>query len=97
MWFVAELCVRTKDVIELQSLVMTPNGLDEMNTWRRIYEVDDEVEIEVVQEYNLGHKNFPILEGPVKEVMSVSKHDERMDDVQSVYEELRELYGKKIL
>jgi len=88
LWFVAELRCSPKDLIEIQSFVKTNRGVDEKNTWKRVYEVDSDVEVEEINDRALGHKSFPIIKGKVKEVMSASKHDKRMDEVLSLFDSI---------
>lgn len=88
LWFVAELECSVGDKIEISSYVKTPDGMDERNTWSRVYEVDDQEEVQEIREYSVGHRRFPILKGQVREVMSLSKHDERMTEIESLFGEI---------
>jgi hypothetical protein len=89
LWYVAEIECSPKDTIEIESFVKTNDGIDEKMTWKRIYEVDPEEEVLEVREHgSVGHRNFPILKGRVREVMSYSKHDRRMDEILGLFESL---------
>jgi len=90
LWFVAELDVVDGDVIELQSFVTTPQGVLERHTWKRIYVVDENESLIKPKDYKVGHSKFPIIQGNLREIMNVSKHDERMDEIQGLYEDLED-------
>jgi len=86
-WYHAELNCVNGDVIKLKSFVRTALGVNEKESWVKVFEVDDTATKINPKLYSNSDSKYPYINGKVREVSSLSNYDERQEDVSSLHED----------
>lgn len=89
-WYLADLECKTGDVIIIDVKTgVRQKGVDERRTFRKTLRVDEALPVTEVIVQGVGYSTAPLAKGRFEELASVSKQDERRQQVESQLDDSR--------